>query len=422
MKILIADDSLVNLRMLEKRLQREKYELVPVRSGAAAWQAMQAADAPMLAILDWMMPDVSGLEIVKRVRSWEVKRRPYLIVLTASGGKQDTLEAFAAGVDDYVPKPYDPDLLVARINAGARILQDQNKLLEEVLYRESLLQPSTASTGPTELAPVPSADSGRNGSISVVVPKMVVTAGSPQPGASPSVQQVLATLCPLAETEALVANTLVEMGLGEFSTVRDPAEACNFTPEIGIVHFILMPDKSAWFDLLLETDRASARNLYQTFSGMEADGVPDADLVDVIGETLNLIQGKLKAVFKSQGNDLLVPSVPQSIPPEKVPGRVAHNAIHTRHLFKTPGITIRFTLYTYFSPVQRKPLRELSVATVLAEPLHPMENADLVLINRGTMLNHRSLRKVASLAEFAPRNLTHAVIEPSPLTALLPRE
>lgn len=426
MKILIADDSVINLRVLEKKLAGRGHEFLCVQTGAAAWQALQAPDGPTLALLDWMMSDVSGLEICRRVRAWESKRRVHLIMVTCLGSKPDMLEAFAAGADDYIVKPYDPDVLVARVEAATRILEYQAKLQDEIRYRDSLLQPppaagsspastTSASAASPRPAPAPPA-------VVAATPKMVVTAGSPHPGASPSLQQVLNTLCPLAEVGSLVGQTLAEMGLGDPVPVEDAAVAAGFVPEIGVVHFIIMPDKSAWLDLLLETDHASALALYQLFAGVEDPDVPEADLVDVIAETLNMIQGKLKAVFQAQGTDLLVPAVPQSIPPEKVAGRVAHNAIHARHLYSLPGMSLRFTLYAYFSPVQRKRLHELTTANVLAEPLRPMDNADLVIINKGTMLNKRALQKVANLAEFAPRNLTHPIIEPSPLMSLVAGE
>jgi hypothetical protein len=84
-----------------------------------------------------------------------------------------------------------------------------------------------------------------------------------------------------------------------------------------------------------------------------------------------------------------------------------------------PGIQLRFTLFAYFSPPTMKALKEIKIANVLAEPLRPGGNSDLVLINKGTMLNARALKKVTDLAEFSSRTLTHPVYNPSPLTAFL---
>ena len=107
---------------------------------------LQKQDSPRLAILDWMMPGLDGVEICRRVRATTPRKPPYLILLTARGSTADVVVGLQAGADDYVTKPFERDELKARVQAGARIVELQEALatrvieLEEALSRVKLLQ------------------------------------------------------------------------------------------------------------------------------------------------------------------------------------------------------------------------------------------------------------------------------------------
>ena len=145
MRILIAEDDPVSRRMLEATLQKWGHPIVAVEDGAAAWRALEPANAPQLAILDWMMPGMDGVEVCRKIRQ-SAKRLPtYAILLTAKGQKEDIVKGFDAGADDYVTKPFDREELRARINVGVRIVELQTQLgdrvkeLETAIAREKLL-------------------------------------------------------------------------------------------------------------------------------------------------------------------------------------------------------------------------------------------------------------------------------------------
>lgn len=129
MKVLIADDSLVMRRLLEASLASWGYDVVCVNDGEAAWDALKEEDAPPIAILDWMMPGHSGLEICRMVRSLTRPFYTYVILLTARGLREDLVEGLGAGADDYVVKPFDKHELEVRLRAGRRIVELQSELL-----------------------------------------------------------------------------------------------------------------------------------------------------------------------------------------------------------------------------------------------------------------------------------------------------
>jgi len=132
LKILIADDECVSLSMLEGLLTDWGHEVVAVSDGMAAWQALHGADAPPLAILDWDMPELDGVEVCGRLRAVPSSKPPYILLVTAKGGKQNIVSGLQAGANDYLTKPFDPDELRARVNVGISMLELQHNLAERV--------------------------------------------------------------------------------------------------------------------------------------------------------------------------------------------------------------------------------------------------------------------------------------------------
>ncbi len=129
MRILIAEDDAVSRRVLEEFLAKWGYQVVSVEHGEEAWDALREADAPQLAILDWMMPRMDGLEICRRLRQRGPEPYVYVLLLTAKAQKQDVIEGLESGADDYLTKPFDPGELQARLRAGRRILALQEALI-----------------------------------------------------------------------------------------------------------------------------------------------------------------------------------------------------------------------------------------------------------------------------------------------------
>ncbi len=132
MRILIAEDDITSRNLLKILLARSGHEVLATVNGAEALEAMQRPDAPRLAILDWMMPEIDGLDLCRRIRAQETDRRPYLIMVTTKGEKADIIAGLDAGADDYLPKPYNPGELHARINVGLRQIEMQDILAGKI--------------------------------------------------------------------------------------------------------------------------------------------------------------------------------------------------------------------------------------------------------------------------------------------------
>jgi DNA-binding response OmpR family regulator len=139
MKVLIAEDDRVSRRLLQATLERLGYEVVAVEDGARAWEALRGGDAPRLAVLDWMMPELDGVEVCRRVRAESDPSYRYLILLTTRGQKSDVVEGLDAGADDYVTKPFDAEELHSRLRTGERILDLESALATKVEELEGAL-------------------------------------------------------------------------------------------------------------------------------------------------------------------------------------------------------------------------------------------------------------------------------------------
>ena len=132
MKVLIAEDDPISRFMLEASLKKWGYEVVSTTNGREAWEALQQDDPPQLAILDWMMPGMDGVQVCRKVRQAPATQRLYILLLTAKGEKGDIVVGLEAGANDYVAKPFDRAELKARVQVGARVIELQQSLSDRV--------------------------------------------------------------------------------------------------------------------------------------------------------------------------------------------------------------------------------------------------------------------------------------------------
>ncbi|MCA9776723.1 MAG: response regulator [Candidatus Eremiobacteraeota bacterium] len=127
-RVLVADDCLVTQAMLTASLEEWGVKVVAATDGQQALDVLSSPDPPRLALLDWMMPGFSGPEICRRVRSQKDDNYVYMLLLTSMGDKEHLIEGLKSGADDYLFKPFDPDELKLRLQAGARVVALQTEL------------------------------------------------------------------------------------------------------------------------------------------------------------------------------------------------------------------------------------------------------------------------------------------------------
>jgi two-component system, cell cycle response regulator len=135
MKILVADDDPVSLRIMERTLEKSGYEVVTVDNGRQAAAELSREDGPRLALIDWMMPGLDGPGVCRVVRSRTHDAYVYIMLLTSKQLTEDVVKGLEAGADDYLTKPCHPSELKARLHTGRRILELEDKL---VVAREDM--------------------------------------------------------------------------------------------------------------------------------------------------------------------------------------------------------------------------------------------------------------------------------------------
>jgi two-component system cell cycle response regulator len=141
MNILLAEDSKVYRHLIGSCLKEWGFDFVMVDDGLGAWDLLKNEDRPTLALLDWVLPGMNGIDLCRRIRErTNHQHYVYTVVLTAKNKKQDLLDAMEAGADDYLVKPFDPPELRARLLAGKRIIDLQTELIGA---RESLIFSAT---------------------------------------------------------------------------------------------------------------------------------------------------------------------------------------------------------------------------------------------------------------------------------------
>ena len=128
MKILIAEDEYTTRLMVQVCLENWDYSIESVENGKTAWDIMSKKNPPQIAVLDWEMPGISGIDLCGKIKRMNRSSPIYVILLTARDSENDISKGFAAGADDYITKPFNDDELRARIRVAERIVTIQSSL------------------------------------------------------------------------------------------------------------------------------------------------------------------------------------------------------------------------------------------------------------------------------------------------------
>ena len=147
MRVLVADDDPVGAVLLRRTLERWGLDVRLASNGEDAWQLIREDDQLRMAILDWMMPGITGVELCRRIREDESRAHLHVILLTSRDTRSDVVVGLDSGADDYLIKPFDPEELRARVRVGTRILSLQERLAERVNQLQEALSNVKRLTG-----------------------------------------------------------------------------------------------------------------------------------------------------------------------------------------------------------------------------------------------------------------------------------
>lgn len=139
MKVLIADKDTHAVKLLDMVLKEQGFKPIICTTGDEAFRRWQSNDHPPIVIIDPTLPDMTGIDLLNKIREHDRGRATYVIFLTTKGLRENIIKAFNAGVDEYMVKPFYAEELKARLRAGKRVIQLQRRLLERNIMLEELV-------------------------------------------------------------------------------------------------------------------------------------------------------------------------------------------------------------------------------------------------------------------------------------------
>jgi DNA-binding response OmpR family regulator len=398
-----------------------KYEIAT--NGPAVVESITRPAGPRFAIFDSNLPGLNGFDICRQVRAADPDSRAYLIVMTPDNDRTEVIMALDAGADDYLQKPFDSTELIARLRVAERIQDDRAafaKKLEEAVTAAKLnghanghaLNGHAADDAEMEKLARDAAAAAAE------VNQSIVLGGKDEPLRARKLfsdkHAGLNSLSPFNAFEALIIKTLGEMGLGDASVLS--ADIATPKADLTIHSVVLLPEKSAWLDLVIDLDRRSAEGLFAAMTG-STDATRD-ELMDMAGETLNMIQGGIKTALQDGSLEVFTPVIPNKISPDR---RDSISLVATecgQVSFSLPNIILTVTIVPHVAEIVTKTIDDVRVRDVVVEPVR-VPGSKLNLVEKGTMMNNQHLSRLREIAGYGMNRMKFEMITPSEVSVLL---
>jgi CheY-like chemotaxis protein len=380
MKVLIVDDERTARKILEAFLSKEKYEVVVAEDGPGALKSALTLVEPYIAILDWTMPGMSGLQVCAALRSSKGRVRPYVIMLSARADKSDIALALDSGVDDYLSKPFNHGELLARLRVAVRTLQYQTDLQQQIGQLEILVQRYNL------LGEIFAQQGESRGSAGPV--------GAGRPGSGETKRPLEA-----GEADAIMQRVLADLGFASAQTVAtkpgDAYRPLEYTAWAGLI----LEREQIWLDLLLGANATTMALIFEKALGRPPGS--DREKQEFLAETHTIISAAFKVALQDNGFPNFAPILTRvrrtqgSQPP--VPAKR-----ETHHFTLQAGVTIGLTLVWRECRLQKMSPNWLRVSDIMAGAYPPTDGNELPLLSKGTVLTERFIEKLVRLSEEEP--------------------
>ncbi len=395
MKILVADDEPTVRRIMQSFLERHHYEVVVADGGRQALELLTAPGAPHIAILDWMMPDLTGLDVCTQLRQTKFRIRPYLLILTSKNSEADLAASLDAGADDFLTKPFRSAEMLARLRVAERTIASAKETQERIEELETLVE--------------------RHKLLSEMIARPA-HAGSPVPPEAPTGAAHL--LAPEA-VEELTVNALRELGLDAVATHREVGGKRPYRNTYTAWAGLVLADSECWTDLLLEAEPLSVNTIFTR--ALQRPPSPSHSQSFMV-EALTIISSALRATLQSRGVETLQPYLAQGQRIDHDEKRIPCSGQAVTYFFEMAGAEIALTVMEHKSPVHPEPARSLRSFDILAESFPPAEHSSIALFKRGTVLNEHYIEKMISYGETSNHRQPVKVFKATPLTRFFQRK
>ncbi len=399
MKVLIADDSKAIQLRLSIPIRSAGYDVISTVSGQEALEILLSDDAPPVAILDWMMDDMDGVEVCRQLRAKLMGTdptiiRPYLIMLTALSGVENIVAALTDGANNYLVKPWNDKELVARVQVAERYIDLQRELHEkireqEVLLRRNALVLDALKNHPTAslMAPPTAAN---------VVPIAL-------PPKDPQIHSAVGDIL------GAIGDVFTRMGLGDVSE----EEPNSFTADAD-TRFCWLPiyldDDALWIDLMLGFDDRTARRFYrETIGGVSAS---ETMIDDALAEISRALQDELVNTYKRNGKPSSSFSLPKVLARKRRMTASLESSGASSRCLEIGGKVLGIWLMTTESKQTEKLVSNIEEFDILAADFVSPWKATLTVLRKNNVLSDLYIKKLVRFLGDKSEEASVQVIEP----------
>ncbi|MFT3867359.1 MAG: response regulator transcription factor [Nibricoccus sp.] len=378
MNILVVDDDPVAQRIMKMFVEKSGYKPTILTDGPNGLLAALAPNAPPIVLLDWMLPGMDGIAVLRKIREAKPKVRPYVIMLSAKHGKEEIAAGLDAGADDFVSKPFNVAEMQARLRVARRMVEYQQELVKQIEANEALIQ--------------------RNSLLGELISKRQGAAERPEPALEekPSVTHKKTELKPTDFSDHEV-RYMLSIALLELRLALQGVTPRSRPPEFHFGEFcawsgLMMPEQDSWLDLVLVGDSASAQALFERSLGRRP--LTDVEITGFMAEQARMIGIGFTRMMRVRAGEVAQPLMSRAIrldvssPPLPVPT--------TNRSYDLLIENLPFCLLTAMAPCERRLLAPGSVNAldILAGPFPPSSVSMIPMFNEGVVLTPRFIEKM----------------------------
>ncbi len=378
MNILVVDDDPVAQRIMKMFVEKSGYSPTILTDGPAGLAAALAPDAAPIILLDWMLPGMDGVTVLKKIREAKPKLRPYVIMLSAKHSKEDIAAGLDAGADDFVSKPFNVAEMQARLRVARRMVEYQQELVKQLDANEALIQ--------------------RNSLLGELISKRqgVDDAIQPAPATKPAITHKKTEQKPTDfsdhEVRYMLSIALLEMRLAlQGVTPRSRPPEFRYA-EFSAWSGLLMPEHDAWLDLVIVGETPAAQELFERSLGRKSQ--TDVEISSFMAEMARMIAIGFTRMMRARAGEVAQPLMSRSF-----------RLITSGQMVPVPATSRSYDLvienlsFRLLTAIEACPKRILAPSAVhaldiLAAPFPPFEVSSVPMFNEGVVLTPRFIEKM----------------------------
>jgi len=391
------------------------HEAVAYTGGKAVIEAMKSPDAPQLCVLDWMMPEVSGLDVIKHMTQTGSKEQRYVIILSAKDNKQEIAQILNAGADDYVIKPMNQDEFVARLRVAERTIAYQNELRDKTLELEALLRKHNLLNAIARTSHLVLQQDGEGELCSYF---------NRYDAGSVAVDRAL-KLDAVAFFDRVVLPTFERMGLSP--NVVQPVDAecvhpclrAGYTRHHAVAwRAVYIPQVDLWLDIVLDAELEVLHAIAKKI--LDVATLSNGQLQDFFGEAIGLVVSSFNNHLHRQNMETACPFFSRALLTEALPDIFAESKSHLQWKLLIEGKYICHAhIFAHTMKVTQKLSRNLQTFDISAEDIVPKDRQDTVFIKKWEVLTRNHTRHIERWVSYQTIRDSIAVISPSELACRL---